>query len=123
MTIALVLFALAAVGGLVLALQRLSGNPLPSLPLALHAGAALSALSVFAIGLALRSSDHGAPRGIILLEIGGALCLAVTGWCGGHLVFHHDGVSVRESPSGASHETRVHERPIEQTHARRHARP
>jgi hypothetical protein len=39
----LILFGLAAVGGFVLALQRLTGKPTPSLPLALVHGAAAAA--------------------------------------------------------------------------------
>jgi hypothetical protein len=43
MTVALVLFALAAVGGLIMAIQRLKGRPEPPLGLALVHGAAAAA--------------------------------------------------------------------------------
>jgi hypothetical protein len=70
MSIALTLFALAAVGGLVLALQRFSGKPQPSLPLALAHGAGaaggLVALLVFVSG----GGSPGAVKvGLVLLLI------------------------------------------------------
>ncbi len=70
MIVALVLFGLAAVGGLVLALQRFSGKPLPSLPLALvhglAAGAGLVALTVF---VANGGGPSAARTGLVLLLI------------------------------------------------------
>jgi uncharacterized membrane protein len=61
-----------------------------------HATAALTALSVFGIALVLRAKDHSAALPVIALEAAGVACIALTGWCGGHLVFHH-GVAVRRS--------------------------
>jgi uncharacterized membrane protein len=61
-----------------------------------HATAAVTGLSVFAVGLALRSEDHTAAPLVVALEAAGVVCFAVAGWCGGHLVFHH-GVAVRDS--------------------------
>jgi uncharacterized membrane protein len=79
----------------------------------LHGGAASTALSLFAMALVLRSSDHTATPSSAILEAAGALCLAFTGWCGGHLVFHH-GVAVRKSSIVATDEQPVvHERSIE----------
>jgi hypothetical protein len=73
MTIALILFALAAVGGLVLALQRFSGKPQPSLPLALGHGAGaaggLIALIVFVAG----GGGPGAVKVGLALLVGAAL--------------------------------------------------
>jgi uncharacterized membrane protein len=57
-----------------------------------HASAAVSGICLFAIALALRAKSAWLP--IVALEAAGAACLAVAGWCGGHLVFHH-GVAVR----------------------------
>jgi uncharacterized membrane protein len=85
-----------------------------------HGGAALTTLSVFATALVLRSSDHSANTSSFIFEAAGALCLGVTGWCGGHLVFHH-GVAVRESSSVAADEqTIVRKRPIDRPSTRRH---
>lgn len=70
MTIALVLFALAAVGGLVLASQRLSGKPLPSLPLALvHGGAAASGLIALIVVIANGGAAGGAKVGLALFLV------------------------------------------------------
>src|SRR5689334_24446709 len=63
-----------------------------------HAAAAVTALSIFGIALVLRAKDHTAALPVIALEVAGVACLALTGWCGGHLVFHH-GVAVRTSTS------------------------
>ncbi|HVW30473.1 MAG TPA: DUF2231 domain-containing protein [Polyangiaceae bacterium] len=62
----------------------------------LHATAAVTALSVFAVALVFRSKDHGATLPAVALEAAGVVCLSLAGWCGGHLVFHH-GVGVRRS--------------------------
>lgn len=70
MTIALVLFALAAMGGLVLALQRLSGKPLPSLPLALvHGAAAASGLIALIVVVANGSAAGAAKVGLALFLV------------------------------------------------------
>ena len=61
-----------------------------------HATAALTALSIFGIALVLRSKDHTATLPVVALEAAGVAGIALTGWCGGHLVFHH-GVAVRRS--------------------------
>jgi uncharacterized membrane protein len=63
-----------------------------------HAGAAMTALSVFGVALILRAKDHSVVPPVVVLEAVGVACLALTGWCGGHLVFHH-GVAVRRSPT------------------------
>ena len=58
MVTALVLFGVAAVGGLILATQRLKGAPQPSLPLALvHGGVAAAGL----VALILVVVEAGAP--------------------------------------------------------------
>jgi uncharacterized membrane protein len=59
-----------------------------------HGSAALTGLCIFAVALVLRSKDHAAGLPVIALEAAGVACLVLTGWCGGHLVFHH-GVAVR----------------------------
>jgi uncharacterized membrane protein len=56
----------------------------------IHAGAALTMISIFGVAFAVRggrAAQPGAPA--LALELVGAACLAVTGWFGGHLVFHH----------------------------------
>lgn len=76
MTIALILFALAAAGGLVLALQRFSGKPVPSLPLALMHGTAaasgLIALIVFVAGGGGPGSVKVALGLVVLAALGGS---------------------------------------------------
>lgn len=71
MNIALVLFALAAVGGLVLASQRFKGRPQPALPLALIHGAAaaagLLALILFVLGAG--AGVAYASSGLVILGI------------------------------------------------------
>ena len=60
----------------------------------IHAGLALTMLTLFGIAFALRGGAAGSPSVLVLgLEVAGALCLAVTGWFGGHLVFRR-GVGV-----------------------------
>jgi uncharacterized membrane protein len=60
----------------------------------IHAGLALTMLSLFGIAFAFRGGAAGSPSVLVLgLEVAGALCLAVTGWFGGHLVFRR-GVGV-----------------------------
>ena len=55
-----------------------------------HGGLALGMLSLFGIAFALRGARSGAPSVLVLaLEVAGALCLAVAGWFGGHLVFKY----------------------------------
>ncbi len=61
-----------------------------------HAAAAVTALSIFGIALVCRGKDHTAALPVVALEAAGVACLALTGWCGGHLVFHH-GVAVRNA--------------------------
>lgn len=70
MIVALVLFALAAVGGLVLALQRFSGKPLPSFPLALvHGAAAASGLVALVVVVVNQGGPAAARTALILLVI------------------------------------------------------
>ncbi len=60
----------------------------------IHAGLALTMLSLFGVAFALRGGAAGSPGVLVLgLEAAGALCLAVTGWFGGDLVFRR-GVGV-----------------------------
>jgi uncharacterized membrane protein len=67
-----------------------------------HGGLALGLLSLHGLAFALRGGRAAAPGPAVLaLEIAGALCLAATGWFGGHLVFHH-GIGVREPPRSES---------------------
>ncbi|HVW30472.1 MAG TPA: hypothetical protein VHC69_34180 [Polyangiaceae bacterium] len=67
MIIALVLFAVAAVGGLVLALQRFSGKPLPSLPLAIvHGVAAAAGLIALIVFVVNGSGPAGARTALVL---------------------------------------------------------
>lgn len=64
----------------------------------IHAGIALTMLSLFGIAFAFRGGAAGSPSTLVLgLEVAGALCLAVTGWFGGELVFRRGvGVSVQK---------------------------
>lgn len=64
-----------------------------------HAGFALTALYTFAVALVLRSADHTATLWAVVVEAVGAVTLGITGWFGGHLVFHH-GVAVTGATSG-----------------------
>jgi hypothetical protein len=80
MTIALILFGLAAVGGLVLARQRLSGKPQPSLPLALvHGAAAASGLVALIAFVAGGGAQDSVKLGLVLMvtaAIGGLFLLS-----------------------------------------------
>jgi hypothetical protein len=68
MTLALVLFALAAMGGLVLALQRFSGKPLPSFPIALaHGAAAASGLVALTVVVVGGGGGESAKIGLLLV--------------------------------------------------------
>ena len=70
MIVALILFALAAVGGLVLALQRFTGKPLPSLPLALvHGLAAAAGLVALIVFVANNGGASAARIGLVILLI------------------------------------------------------
>ena len=64
-----------------------------------HAGCALTALCIFAVALVLRSADHTATGWALAVEAVGAIGIGITGWFGGHLVFHH-GVAVSGATSG-----------------------
>jgi uncharacterized membrane protein len=66
----------------------------------IHAGLALTMFSLFGIAFALRGGATGSPGVLVLgLEVAGALCLAVTGWFGGELVFRRGvGVETRSPP-------------------------
>ena len=66
----------------------------------IHASLALTMLSLFGIAFALRGGVTGSPGVLVLgLEVAGALCLAVTGWFGGELVFRRGvGVETRSPP-------------------------
>lgn len=67
-----------------------------------HAGLGFAVVSLFAIAFALRGGSSAEPRTVVLiLEWLGALCLGVTGWFGGHLVFGHGvGVDTPRTPGG-----------------------
>ena len=73
MTTALVLFAVAALGGLVLAGIRFSGRPYPPLALALvHGGAAASALIALIIAVA-KDGTPGTAKVSLALFLGAAI--------------------------------------------------
>jgi uncharacterized membrane protein len=60
-----------------------------------HALLAGTALSLFLVAFAIRSSAPPSLT-VCVLDVLGAGCLAVAGWLGGHLVFHHQaGVDAR----------------------------
>ena len=59
-----------------------------------HGLLAFSATSLFATALAVRGSGRPGLFAIAL-ELAGLVLIGVTGWLGGHLVFHH-GIAVRE---------------------------
>jgi len=81
MTIPAVLFAVAAVGGLVLAVQRLRGEPRPSLPLALVHGL-FAAAGLLALALAVLGADEAsglaqaALIGFLVSALGGFVLFA-----------------------------------------------
>jgi uncharacterized membrane protein len=64
----------------------------------LHAGLALTLVSIFGIAFALRGAHGAVPGALVIgLEAAGAACLAATGWFGGDLVFRRGvGVSPRQ---------------------------
>jgi hypothetical protein len=72
MTVALVLFALAAVGGLIMAVMRFQGRPQPPLGLALVHGAAAAA-GLIALIVAVGGAAAGLPLWALILFIGAAL--------------------------------------------------
>jgi hypothetical protein len=81
MTVALVLFAIAAVGGLTMAVMRLKGRPQPPLALALlHGGAAASGLIALIVAVS-NGPTAGLPLWALILFIGAAL--------GGFLLFSY----------------------------------
>jgi hypothetical protein len=81
MTIALVLFALAAVGGLTMAVMRFKGRPQPPLPLALiHGGAAAAGLIALIVAVSSGAASR-LPLVALILFIGAAL--------GGFLLFSY----------------------------------
>jgi uncharacterized membrane protein len=65
----------------------------------IHAGLALTMVSLFGVAFALRGGAAGSPGVLVLgLEAAGSLCLAVTGWFGGELVFRRGvGVGAQKS--------------------------
>jgi len=82
MNIALVIFAVAAVGGLILAVMRFKGRPYPPMGLALVHGAAAAAGLVALIAVVVQG--EGTPRAST------ALVLFVVAALGGFgLFFHH----------------------------------
>ena len=82
MTIALVLFALAAVGGIILAVIRFKGQPYPPLGLALvHGAAAAAGLIALIVAVAPGGAPSGATTALVLFLI------AAGG--GFFLFFHH----------------------------------
>jgi hypothetical protein len=87
MTAALVLFALAAVGGLVLALMRFKGKPYPPMGLALVHGAAAAAGLVTLIVLVAQGTQKSNATT--------ALGLFVVAALGGFVLFFHH---LRKSP-------------------------
>ena len=87
MTVALVLFALAAVGGLVLAFMRFKGKPYPPMGLALVHGAAAAAGLVTLIALVAQGTQKSGATT--------ALGLFVVAALGGFVLFFHH---LRKSP-------------------------
>lgn len=82
MGLALVLFAVAAVGGLVLAVMRFKGKPYPPMGLALvHGAVAAAGLVTLLVGVAGGSASGSAKTALILFVI------AALGGFG--LFFHH----------------------------------
>jgi uncharacterized membrane protein len=83
----LALGSAAAVAGLI-DLSRLSDQAAMGTGLR-HAGAALLSLCLFGVAFALRRDGDPLRPVVVVLDSFGALALSVTGWLGGHLVFHH----------------------------------
>jgi uncharacterized membrane protein len=55
-----------------------------------HAGVALAMLTLYGLAFALRGGRTAEPgTAVLALELLGAVLLSITGWFGGHLVFHH----------------------------------
>jgi len=73
MTVALVLFALAAVGGVTMAIQRLKGRPQPTLGLALVHGAAAAAGLVALVWLIAGTGAQGLAQVALGLFLAAAL--------------------------------------------------
>jgi hypothetical protein len=70
MTIALVLFAIAAVGGIVLAMMRFQGKPYPPMGLALvHGGVAAAGLIALIAGVAQHQGAPPARTALVLFII------------------------------------------------------
>jgi len=81
MTIALVLFAIAAVGGIVLAVMRFKGKPYPPLGLALvHGGVAAAGLVALIAGVAQGQGASPARTALVLFIIAAL---------GGFVLFSH----------------------------------
>ena len=81
MTIALVLFAIAAVGGLVIAVMRFKGKPYPPMGLALVHGAVAAAGLVALIALVVQRQQASTATMALVLFIVAAL--------GGFALFFH----------------------------------
>ena len=81
MTVALVLFALAAVGGIILAVIRFKGQPYPPLGLALvHGAAAAAGLVALIAAVAPGGAPSSATTALVLFLIAAA---------GGFFLFFH----------------------------------
>ena len=89
---------LAAIPGFADLIKIPQSEPANAKTALIHAGLALTMLSLFGIAFAFRGGAAGSPSVLVLgLEVAGALCLAVTGWFGGHLVFRRGvGVETRK---------------------------
>lgn len=86
----LAIAALAAVTGFVDFIKVVDPRSAAANTALTHAGFALTAVSLDGVAFALRGGRAAQPGTVALaLELAGALLLAVTGWLGGHLVFHH----------------------------------
>src|SRR5919206_65025 len=81
MTAALVLFGIAALGGLIIAIMRFKGRPYPSIGLALVHGAVAAAGLVALI--ALVAQGHGTSRATT------SLVLFIIAALGGFVLFFH----------------------------------
>jgi len=82
MTIALALFAVAALGGIILAIIRFKGKPTPPMGLALVHGAVAAAGLVALIALVAQGSGPAAAKTALILFV-----IAALGGFG--LFFHH----------------------------------
>ncbi|HEY4158112.1 MAG TPA: hypothetical protein VGM29_08440 [Polyangiaceae bacterium] len=80
MTLPLVLFGIAALGGIVMAIMRFSGKPVPPMPLALLHGA-LAAIALVLLIMAVANAAGGSHTSLV------ALVLFLVAALGGFVLF------------------------------------